>query len=161
MTLWKMRVESGGDIVEGVCMLVGASVLLCTIVVISNTELTESQQMEQLHVPSEVHLPNLEHSEPPKSAVANIQDACVQTEPLAALPSTQPAFTCTGYPAVTVGHQYDKEYLDPAPILPHMIPADALEGTCTAKCQCICDYCIQIELCHRSMSMICMYLLPL
>ena len=62
-----------------------------------------------------------------REAVCLQADACVQTDPLATVSSSsQPAFI--GYPSVTVGHHYGKEYLDPSPILPHVVSPDALEG---------------------------------
>ena len=99
-----------------------------------NVELTESQQMEQFVSHTSIRPPNTfkEHSEVPKPSTtgASVQrDACVQTEPLT---SSQPI----GYPSVTIGCQYGKEYLDPSPILPHVISPDALEGTqhCSFRC---------------------------
>lgn len=108
--------------------------------IVHNAELTESQQqMEQLASDTSSHpssTSNKEHSTcmSPKPSTARAReavclqaDACVQTEPLATVSSSsQPAFT--GYPSVTVGHHYGKEYLDPSPILPHVVSPDALEG---------------------------------
>ena len=90
--------------------------------------------MEQLHVATasdtRVHHVKRGQVEPQRSrnvAFAR-RDACIQTEPAAeaSVPSSQPSFT--GYPSVTVGHHYGKEYLNPSPILPHIISPDALEG---------------------------------
>lgn len=71
-----------------------------------------------------------EHNQPPDASVAGtrVRDACVQTECLGStqLFTNQPV--SAGYPSVTVGHHYGKEYLDPSPILPHVISPDALEG---------------------------------
>ena len=107
-----------------------------SVCVVCNAELTESQQqMEQLASDTSIHPPitsnsNKEHIMPPMTAGASVhRDAYVQTEPLATVSSSsqlQPAFT--SYPSVTVGHHYGKEYLDPSPILPHVISPDALEG---------------------------------
>ena len=108
--------------------------------IVHNAELTESQQqMEQLAPDTSSHpssTSNKEHSTcmSPRPSTARAReavclqaDACVQTEPLATVSSSsQPAFT--GYPSVTVGYHYGKEYLDPSPILPHVVSPDALEG---------------------------------
>ena len=111
--------------------------------IVHNAELTESQQqMEQLHVVSDASsshphsTSNKDHHVmsttcKPSATMAGAsvhRDACVQTEPLATVSSgsSQPALT--GYPGVTVGYHYGKEYLDPSPILPHVISPDALEG---------------------------------
>ncbi len=106
--------------------------------VVCNAELTESQQqMEQLVPDTSIHRSSTSKeldtsSKPSTMATVGVQrDACVQTEPLAAVSSSQPTFT--GYPSVTVGHHYGKEYLDPSPILPHVISPDALEGTMHTK----------------------------
>ena len=65
------------------------------------------------------------------AASTNFHDASVQTEPQttfgSALPSGQLPLP-VGYPSVTVGQHYGKEYLDPSPILPHVISPDALES---------------------------------
>ena len=57
-----------------------------------------------------------------------VKDACVQTEALTstAPPSIHPS--SASYLTVAVGEHYGKEYLDPSPILPHVVSPDALEG---------------------------------
>ena len=73
---------------------------------------------------------------PPKTSTSTAarasvhRDACIQTEPLDNVSSSSMP-TVTGYPSVTVGHHYGKEYLDPSPILPHVVSPDALEGMST------------------------------
>ena len=94
-----------------------------------NAELTESQQMDHTTTattsdrsdsPSELS--------PTESAL--VHDACVQTDPSPPTSGSQPA-PPTGYPTVTVGQHYGSEYLDPAPILPHIVSPDALESKFT------------------------------
>jgi hypothetical protein len=106
--------------------------------VVHNTELTESQQQLTLTSGSSSHPPstsNEKHSMPPKTSTTTAggvyRDACVQTEPLANVTGSSKPASLTGYPSVTVGHHYGKEYLDPSPILPHVVSPDALEGKCT------------------------------
>ena len=110
-----------------------------------NTEQTESrQEMEQLHVVSDTSSSHprstsnkdnhvMSRTCKPSATMAGAsvhRDACVQTEPLATVSSSSSQPALTGYPtSVTVGHHYGKEYLDPSPILPHVISPDALEGT--------------------------------
>ena len=95
----------------------------CTVV-----ELTESHQMEQ--IAADLHS-CASSNQPPKASVegTRVHDACVQTEsqaPAQLLTTTQ--LVSAGYPSVTNGQHYGKEYLDPSPILPYIISPDALEG---------------------------------
>ena len=108
------------------------SVCVCTV---CNAELTESQQqMEQLASDANIHPPSTSNkkynmpSKPSTAAGVSVhRDVCVQTEPVATVSSSS-QLAVTGYPSVTVEHHYGKEYLDPSPILPHVISPDTLEG---------------------------------
>ena len=108
------------------------SVCVCTV---CNAELTESQQqMEQLASDTNIHPPSTSNkkynmpSKPSTAAGVSVhRDVCVQTEPVATVSSSS-QLAVTGCPSVTVEHHYGKEYLDPSPILPHVISPDTLEG---------------------------------
>ena len=102
-----------------------------------NAELTESQQQLTLTSGTRNRPPstsNKKQKMPSKTftstaAGASVhRDACIQTEPLANVHASSSMPALTGYPSVTIGHHYGKEYLDPSPILPHVVSPDALEG---------------------------------